>query len=402
MTRFLLALGSVGLVVASLLSPSQEAPDRVVVITGDIRGYLSPCGCTKPMMGGVKRMATVVRSLTAQPNVWYVDLGNWTEGKGRQDQLKADALAELFAALKPSYLNVGAIEAGISPAELLALDQIAGGRLASDSLQAEFLRSGDLPILGLLSEDTKSVLPIRPAREALLSRPDAEVVLFAGNHERAHALAEAEYGNGRLLIYSHRGDPPRNPEEVNGWTLVSVGDKCRYVGRIERINGKWTNFRLIELGPEHNDDSLAHRLYESYLMRVDEEGLLDQVPRTPSEHQYVGSQACASCHPSAFDIWKDTNHAHAYATLVATKNHRDPECVGCHVVGLTKVSGFVSVDKTPDLKDVGCESCHGPGSAHIVKPTASMKAGPESCQSCHVPDHSPGFQFDLYWDKIKH
>jgi hypothetical protein len=402
MIRILAAFASVGLLAATVLSPGKQQPDRVLVITGDIRGYLSPCGCTKPMMGGVKRMATVVRSLTSQPNTWYVDLGNWTEGRGRQDQLKADALAELFAALKPDYLNVGPIEAQADPQTLLSLDQIADGRVASDSLQADFLQPKPIPILGLLSDDAPATLAKRPNRQTLESRPDAQVVLFAGSRERARDLAQSVYGNGRLLIYSHRGDPPREPESINGWTLVSVGDKCRYVGRIERINGKWTNFRLIELGPEHDDDSYAHRLYESYLTRVDEEGLLDQVPRTPSANQYVGSNACASCHPGAFEIWKDSRHAHAYATLVATKNHRDPECVGCHVVGLDKVSGFLSLEKTPDLKDVGCESCHGPGSAHIAKPTVSMRAGPESCQSCHVPDHSPGFRFDLYWEKIRH
>jgi len=386
----------------ALATPPRPA-ETVVVFTGDIRGYLSPCGCTKPQIGGVKRMASVVRTLREDSEALYVDLGNWTEAKGRQDQLKADALAELFARLKPNYLNVGAVEARFDPATLAALDQMAGGLLKSDALQAEFLQpTQHAPVLGLAPSPEAAILPMRKPEEVLAGRPDAIIVLFAGDRASAVRLAESAPGEGRVLIYSHRGDPPKEPMRVNGWTLVTPGDKCRFVGRIERVGGEWKNLRLIELGPEHRDDSQAHAIYESYLMRVGDENLLDQVPRLPSDVKYVGSEACRSCHMDAWDVWTHSAHAEAYATLESTMNHRDPECVGCHVVGLTTVSGFISKEKTPSLKDVGCESCHGPGSDHIIKPTVSMKAGPESCLTCHVPDHSPGFTFAEYWEKIRH
>lgn len=401
MTRLLLP-AAVALAIVALTVPPRQS-DMVVVFTGDIRGYLSPCGCTKPQIGGVKRMASVIRSLRDDPKVLYVDLGNWTEAKGRQDQLKADALAELFARLKPSYLNVGAVEAQFDLATLASLDQMAGGFLMSDSLHADFLRATPaFPVLGLVPAAQGALLPIRKPQDVLYERPAAPVVLYSGDRTAATALAESTPGDGRLLIYSHRGDPPKEPLRVNGWTLVTPGDKCRYVGRIERVGGNWRNLRLIELGPEHRDDSEAHAIYESYLMRVGDEDLLSEVPRLPSDAKYVGSDACKACHLGAWDVWAHSAHSNAYATLEKTMNHRDPECVGCHVVGLTTVSGFVSKEKTPNLMDVGCESCHGPGSKHVVKPTVTMRAGPESCMNCHVPDHSPGFNFAEYWEKIRH
>jgi hypothetical protein len=88
---------------------------------------------------------------------------------------------------------------------------------------------------------------------------------------------------------------------------------------------------------------------------------------------YIGAAQCEKCHKSEDKIWKGTPHSHALNALVnvATKptlRNFDPECVVCHVVGLRTQSGFVSVAKTPQLANVGCESCHGPGSGHAANP----------------------------------
>lgn len=40
-------------------------------------------------------------------------------------------------------------------------------------------------------------------------------------------------------------------------------------------------------------------------------------------------------------------------------------CLQCHTVGYGTPSGFKSVEETPDLIGVGCETCHGPGSEYI-------------------------------------
>jgi hypothetical protein len=78
--------------------------------------------------------------------------------------------------------------------------------------------------------------------------------------------------------------------------------------------------------------------------------------------------------------------------------------VGCHVVGLGSQSGFRSLAATPRLKDVGCESCHGPAAAHSQDP-AAHKLPPvtaETCRTCHVAEHSPHFDFATFWPKIRH
>ncbi|MES1227789.1 MAG: multiheme c-type cytochrome [Armatimonadota bacterium] len=91
-------------------------------------------------------------------------------------------------------------------------------------------------------------------------------------------------------------------------------------------------------------------------------------------------------------------------TLAARGHDRDPECLPCHVVGLTSSKGFQSPKLTPDLVGVGCESCHGPGTAHSASPKLVRipKVAGSTCGSCHTVNTSPNFSFEKFWKKIKH
>lgn len=375
-----------------------DAPDAVVIFTGDIRGYLSPCGCTDPMIGGVERMAGVVRQLQRQPNAVYVDLGNWLEGYDRQEQLKAEALAQTWKTLEPAYLNVSAKDVLLGDGYLSALRGVAGGKMDSSEM-----KSDALPGEAFVTHGPVSITGVSTARADALEAavPRARVVLVAGSLEEAKRAEEI--GGPGLYVYSLQGDPPSSPTVIDGSTFVTVGDHCRYVGRIELREGKWTAFRLIELGPEHARDLQAIDAYRHYLKRVTQENLLAGVPKARGGATFVGSEACMPCHKAEFDGWKGTLHAEAYKTLQKTGNDRDPECVGCHVVGLEHESGFTSVEKQPAMASVGCESCHGAGSKHIESPYAAYgAAGEKSCLPCHTTANSPKFAFAEYWKNIEH
>jgi hypothetical protein len=343
-------------------------------------------------------MAGVVRQLKRQPNSLYVDLGNWLEGFDRQEQLKAEALAQTWKTLSPTYLNVSARDAVLGDGYLGALREIVGGAIDSSQVESEALPGSSHVTRGAVEVTGISSASAEALREPVAG---ARVVLVAGSLETAKRAAEI--AGGGLYIYSLQGDPPARPTVVGNATFVTVGDHCRYVGRIELVDGKWTEFRLVELGPEHSGDAQAIAAYRGYLKRVTEENLLAGVPRKKGGANFVGSESCRPCHEKEFKSWEGTLHAEAYKTLQKTGNDRDPECVGCHVVGLDHESGFYSFDKQPDMASVGCESCHGPASKHIVSPyEAYGVAGEKSCMTCHVPAHSPSFSFKEYWEKIKH
>jgi hypothetical protein len=149
-------------------------------------------------------------------------------------------------------------------------------------------------------------------------------------------------------------------------------------------------------------------------------------PQTESNGRFVGSEKCESCHEPSYRVWKKSGHAKAFQTLVKLDPPRqfDPECVSCHVVGWhpTKYfpyeGGYWSEEKTPQLVNVGCESCHGPGEAHVAAELGNDKAMRErfrqamvvtktesqqrQCFSCHDLDNSPDFDFNSYWPEIEH
>jgi len=229
-----------------------------------------------------------------------------------------------------------------------------------------------------------------------------KVVLLSAERDAAKRLAEAS--DASLIIYSQRGDPAPVAEQVGSAALVTVGDHGRYVGKIELRDGKWSNFTLIQLGPEYRDDAAASRIYAAYLKRVTDENLIADLPRARDKRKYIGSKNCLPCHGKTYTQWKTTKHSHALPTLEATGNDKDPECVGCHVIALDHITGFRDKKTTPALANVGCESCHGAGYPHAKKPRiVNMgRVGEKSCAPCHNSEHSPTFDFAEYWKKIKH
>lgn len=117
--------------------------------------------------------------------------------------------------------------------------------------------------------------------------------------------------------------------------------------------------------------------------------------------RYLGSAACASCHPQQMQQYLTTKHARALGALAAIHRDRDPACVGCHVTGYllpggpTRLADAIAVP----FKDVGCESCHGPGAAHVAASAADKRGTlPRHvdglvCRGCHTPDQTNG-EFD--------
>ncbi|MFU8804565.1 MAG: multiheme c-type cytochrome [Bradymonadaceae bacterium] len=145
----------------------------------------------------------------------------------------------------------------------------------------------------------------------------------------------------------------------------------------------------------------------------------EPIPVVDGEPFFVGTQECALCHGAARDFWETTAHSKAVATLEARDKAFDQNCIGCHVVGWEKPGGSVlgklryeaelgEHTITKDLRNVGCESCHGPGSAHRLAPLDAsgspqhIIARPEAdqCTQCHVQEHSPRFDFETYVHRV--
>lgn len=118
---------------------------------------------------------------------------------------------------------------------------------------------------------------------------------------------------------------------------------------------------------------------------------------------FVGNKACAECHEESFPVWEASKHSHAWKTLEDAGKQFHLNCTGCHVTGWEKPGGVCRLDKVAGRENVGCESCHGPGSLHAEDPSAdniTARPGQEVCVTCHNRENSPHFDFATYVPKI--
>lgn len=148
------------------------------------------------------------------------------------------------------------------------------------------------------------------------------------------------------------------------------------------------------------------------------------------KYEYVGDSKCKMCHIKEHKSWRKTGMGTAFNTLkpgekadAKKASGMDPEkdytkdetCLACHTTGFGKAGGYAIPD--PDdkkavklarkRKNVGCESCHGPGSAYIevfmdilmtkrkykveeLYAVGLTKIDQSTCTACHN-DTSPTF-----------
>lgn len=125
-------------------------------------------------------------------------------------------------------------------------------------------------------------------------------------------------------------------------------------------------------------------------------------PPAKGQASYVGSAGCGDCHDEAVKFWQKTVHAHAWQTLVERGQQFDYDCIGCHVTGWQKPGGS-NLANNENLRDIQCETCHGPASIHVKKggeekPIAMIKTPPDNlcATQCHTHEHSDTFEHTAY------
>lgn len=405
-----------------------EKPDVALLISGQMHGYLQPCGCSHPQYGGLARRFNFIKSLKDKGwPVVAVDLGDIASTSSPQADLKYTTAMKALDLMGYTAIGLGKNEF------YLPLEQVQVRAVNHDRprVLAANLKDGVLsetkkpwvivddmaPRVGILGVVGPSVVKqvnkfpnIEFARDnntkaltqLAAEKPELVVMLYQGTLKEAQSAAQfcaaLRQKNPRLpainvmLCLEEEEEPSGVPRQVGDTWVMGIGHKGRYVGVIgayrDPAKAKFNlKYQLVSIGPEYETPEGEDKsnpviaLMEQYAQDVKDSGLLTKFPRTKHpvqlaypEAKFVGSERCAGCHEHAYKIWQESDHAKkAFKTLVEAKRpslrHFDGECVSCHTVGFNYQTGFAdpvnAAKQNEKLINVGCESCHGPCSVHV-------------------------------------
>ncbi|OGW27550.1 MAG: hypothetical protein A3K09_05025 [Nitrospinae bacterium RIFCSPLOWO2_12_FULL_47_7] len=254
----------------------------------------------------------------------------------------------------------------------------------------------------------KNILP------GLLQSEKPDVVILLAHMHRDDALKLMDIAGIDVFINGHieteNDTVDMTPVLRGDKILVQPGAKGQKLGEL-RINidaqaRKTYINRMIKLDSSFKDDGEMVRLYNDYEEEVEAlfmASLATKRNNGQNKKVYATDTACMACHAENHGKWLASQHAKAYSTLLRVNKAFDPECLVCHTTGFNKPGGFISEIDTPELKNVQCEVCHGPGLKHTEAPEPGFgRQAKEACQQCHVKSHSPRFNYRDYWPRIKH
>lgn len=367
-------------------------PAFVLAITGQMHGYIEPCGCSPKQSGGLARRADLIRQLR--------DVKKWPvlalETGGALDHERVDRKQSMlkFGMIQDSLNSMGYKAHGLGTEELrlnsINLFTIYSNRNVEEGFDLPFV-AANVTLLGSADlgtpkpfrvlqvggkkvavtstfgtefrEEFASISPddlkIGDAVEALkkvlpqmkAEKPDLLVLMSYDGKEPSRDLAQ-KFPDFHVVVSAGGADDPGDEQEMLGKTLFFVtGMKGKYVNLVGVYPGQAPKFERVELDQDRfQRDPKIRELMAKYQELLKEEWLTPTsdirsftFPH-PSDHQFVGVKTCQECHPSATKIWEESAHANATRNLVDGRPEEkakgewidrtwDPECICCHATG---------------------------------------------------------------------
>ncbi|HUP77752.1 MAG TPA: multiheme c-type cytochrome [Pirellula sp.] len=449
-------------------------PLFVFFVTGNQTGYIEPCGCTglENQKGGLSRRDTFLTSVRQRGwNVIPIDGGGQVfqehelRRRGRQADIKFKWTAEAFNLLDYQAATFGEDDLMLTVDSLMhpMIDKPGLFVSANVSILPEYdvkyktltVKNKKIGITAVLGDDnakkvenedttiSKAIPALKEVSEKLRAEKcDFTVLISHASLEETREIAKAVPSFSLVITSGGYGEPTFQPEQIAGTSslMVQAGTKGMYTGLFGVFDNPKQPFQYqrVALSSQFEDSPRVTELFGKYqdeLKAVTIEGLGKRPMTHPTTREFVGSEKCGECHTIAFEIWKDTPHAHATDTIIQPPErpmarHFDPECLSCHVTGWNAQSfvpyrtGYESLERTPHMVANGCENCHGPGSKHVAAELGDVPAeaglleklrnemklplarANDKCAECHDLDNSPDFHrpnaFEEFWEKVKH
>ncbi|MDR1270569.1 MAG: hypothetical protein LBK82_13690 [Planctomycetaceae bacterium] len=448
-----------------------EKPKLLLVFTGFMNGYVEPCGCAglEQMKGGLSRRYTFFKELEEKKGwqILPIDAGNLNKGFGRQEELKFNfVIDEALRLMKYQAAGIGNREL-LLPTDALILyfvdvpgipRRYTSANVAIMQFDPDFtapyrifeqngVKVGVTSVIGqsflkeVNNDDIQHEDAVKRLKEILpqfaAEKCDKRVLIIHGSAEETKRIVKSVTGQFDYVIPSDTpAEPPFRPNWMENSMLIEVGEKGKFAVAVGLYDNPNTPFRYqrVPLDSRFENSKTITALMQLYQEQLKETGFqglgIKPIPnrRAVEGGKFVGSKSCADCHELSFQVWRKSRHANAWRSLAETSKPSrtfDPECIACHVVGWSPAEflpyehGFLGEKETPQLSDVGCESCHGPGENHIkaeqgsdvalqeqhrkmIRLPLDANAAKKVCIQCHDGDNSPHFDFETYWQKIVH
>jgi predicted MFS family arabinose efflux permease len=390
---------------ATLAAASTARVPLRVLVVGDLEGVVEPCGCGSRPAGGLDRLATAISAaragaehtlLFAAGNLLFAPQTASGYVVRVQDRWKAELVATLLQRLRPDAIEPGPADLAQGAEQLRSLSTANAVLLGAAS--PSLMRAAGKTQVGVVAargdgaslQDEIARLRARGATFVLATvRGDDELARRTAERSGADVVVqtgatEQEPGLRNVGPSAWLARPGRHGE---GLLVLDIGASVvgEYVALTADMPGDVeVRAQLAQLFARIN----THNATEAK----------QDAAEPPREHgiALAGSEACAACHTQAYYWWRSTPHGRAYDTLVARGRELDLDCVGCHVTGFVDASANLS--GVAQRKGVGCESCHGPGGAHVDDPRPPLRgiqrAVPEArCAACHDREHSAAFVY---------
>jgi hypothetical protein len=406
----------------------------IIIISGDTAGWIVPCGCSANQSGGLLRRGTMLAKLREGHDVIYADAGGAPAGDSPYNRVKFEAILAGEKLMNVAAHNLGRGELAFGPTALREIAShaqtpfvsanaraSADGSPIADGLRIVTVGGGKrVALVGVVSpqfataeisvnDPQQSIASVTSAHKGeydalivLAYLPEDELTKLAAALPEADAVIGGPTGQA---IVPHAAGPVLLGSATNkGKFLVELDAPAAHDGT------GWTG-EIREASADIADDPPQVDNLHAYLAVLEqrdftaaESGLTAPMPAPlPANYRIAGSSSCLLCHTAEAASWQASGHAHAWQTLVAKQFYVDSYCQQCHTTGYGLPGGFESRAKSMSLVGVGCESCHGPSTAHVNDPHVHTTFDAfDQCVRCHDHENSPKFDRATYWARIKH
>jgi hypothetical protein len=420
-----------------------DAPQVVIALTGEMHGYLEPCGCSRPQVGGLERRYELFARLQlALPGLSFsrVDLGDLmvkqvdgTQYIEHQTTLKFETTLQALKAMDYRGIGLGFGELSRFPAPLdLSLNHQPPTFLAANVDDAQLPSKLDdklyyykpfvidevgkfkIAYVGLVGSGVVKKARERnndpslaafqewaaPLQKTLgepqVDQADVRVLVFQGKLDEAKELA-AKFPKFDIILCQDLGDQAsRLPLHKEGKTIfVGLGHKGRAVGLVgvhPEPDGIRCDYQMVELAeylelPKDKTNPVRD-LIKGYVRNVHslKEGgktFLEQWHKTPHP---VNAQAPGATYVGS-EKCKDC-HQKAYATWSGSKHSKAYDALvnyTLHASTIEKEGKKLSIGRQ---YDPDCVRCHTTGFNHVggfVDEVKTPQLVGNGCENCHGP-----------------